>query len=403
MACNPQNIPQDPSCIAQQLSLDCTTGDLSISNGNTVSLVCAVSLLETETQLVSLNLVGSFLVLVYLGEDGVQQTKSVDLSPLIQNQTGLSVIDSNSIDLTLGSNVLKADLKIDPASTIPISASSAGVKFDKFAEIPITTNSTNTIQLVASGNIGHTLTANLKYQSSQSIAISDSSSGLLVAVKYSTDSGNAISSGGDGALYVQTAASQLAALPTNGFITTGNSGTLVVGSDSKLYRIPDSIAETQLTNTDSNTINITLSGPNNYNIQADLNITSSNSVQLTSTSTGLQADLRIDTVAPGNVALTESSNGLQASINGISISGVQNTAATVQNPITKVYGGLNNGNAGYAASFISQYGVKTPSFTTTQRLAIPIADLYDTLFIFDSTLRKFMWYDAIGSTWVQIG
>lgn len=403
MACNPQNIPQDSSCIAQQLSLDCTTGDLSIFNGNTVSLACAISLLETQTQLVSLNLVGSFLVIAYLGEDGVQQTKSVDLSPLVQNQTGISAINTSSVALTLASNVLKADVKIDPASTIPISASSSGIKFDKFAEIPITTNNTNTIQLVGSGNIGHTLTANLKYQSSQSVALSDGSNGLLASVKYSTDSGNAITSGGDGGLYVPTSDSQLASLPTNGFITTGNSGTLIVGSDSKLYRVPDPISETPLTNTDSNTINITLSGPNNYNIQADIITANSNSVQLTSTTSGLQADLKIDSTTPGNVVLTESTNGLQASINGNSILGVQNTIATVQNPITKVYGSLNNGNAGYAVTFISQYGIKIPVFTTSQRVSIPNADLYDSMLVFDSTLRQFMWYDLVGGGWIQIG
>jgi hypothetical protein len=341
--------------------------------------------------------------LVYLGEDGIQQTKAVDLSPLIQNQTGLSAINTNSVALTLASNILKADVKIDPASTIPISASIAGIKFDKFPEIPIVTNNTNTIQLVGSGNISHTLTANLKYQSSQSISLSDSSNGLLASIKYSTDSGNVITSGGDGALYVQSAASQLASLPNNGFITTGNSGTLIVGSDSKLYRIPDPIAETPLTNTDSNTINITLSGPNNYNIQADVVTANSNSIQLTSTSSGLQADLRIDTTTPGNVALTESSNGLQANINGSSISSVQNTLATVQNPITKVYGSLNNGNAGYATTFITQYGVKIPVFTTNQRVSIPNTDLYDSMLVFDSTLRQFMWYDLIGGSWIQIG
>jgi hypothetical protein len=60
MACNPQNTNSDPSCVNQTIALDCTTGDLSISNGNTVSLACAVQLLESQTQIISLNLVGSF-------------------------------------------------------------------------------------------------------------------------------------------------------------------------------------------------------------------------------------------------------------------------------------------------------------------------------------------------------
>lgn len=402
MPCNPQNIPQDPSCINQTIALDCSTGDLSISNGNVINLACAINLLETKTEILSLALIGSFLVLVYLGEDGIQQTNTVDLAPLITTFTQISTIDSNSIDLTIGSNVLRADLKIDPASTIPISASVAGVKFDKFAETPIAANSTNTIQLAAGGNIGHTLTANLKYQSSQSINLSDSSNGLLAEVKYSTDANNTAFAGTDGALYVQSASAQLLSLPTNGFVTTGTTGTLLVGSDSKTYRIPDALGETPITGVNSNTANITVNGPGNHTIKVDVNITNSNGVILTNTASGIQADVRIDTT-PGNVVITESATGIKASFDDDSVLGVQNSVATVQNPITKVYGYLNNNNGGYATTFISQYGVKTPSFTTTQRLAIPIGDLYDTLFIFDSTLRKFVWYDAVTSSWIQIG
>lgn len=403
MPCNPQNINPDPSCVNQTLLLDCTTGDLSISNGNTINLGCAVSLLETQTQLVSLNLIGNVLQVVYLGEDGIQQSKTVDLSPIVQNATGISVINSNSIGLTFGSNVLRADFIVDPTSTLPVSASAAGVKFGCCPETPISVNSSNTIQLSATGVNGHTLASNLKYQSSQSILFSDSSNGLLANVKYSTDAGNSITSGSDGALFVQSASSQLASLPTNGFATTGTIGTLLIGTDSKAYRIPDNLAETPVTGVSTNSITLTISGPNNHTVQADLNIVETNSIQISSTVSGVQADLKVDGVTPGNVVFSTSSNGVAATVSDDSVFAVQNTAATVQNPITKVYGYLNNSNGGYATTFISQYGVKTPSFTTTQRLAIPSPDLYDTLFIFDSTLRKFMWYDAINITWVQIG
>jgi len=402
MACNPQNINPDPSCVNQVLSLDCDTGDLSISNGNIVNLACAVSLLETKTQLVALNLVGSFLQLIYLGEDGIQQSKTVDLSPIVQQTLGLNVIDSNSIDLTLGSNVLRADLKVDPSSTLPVSASSAGVKFGCCPETPVTSNTTNTIQLLTLGTNGHLLTANLKYQDSPSVDLSDSSNGLLATVKYSTDPNNAIMAGSDGGLFVEQASAQLATLPNNGYVTTGPTGTLIVGADSKTYRIPDPLPETPITGIDSNTVNLTISGPGNHTVQADVNLTNTNTIQLSTTGSGIQADLKIDTIAPGNVNITSDSNGLLANINCDSLKNIITSQASVQNPVIKVYGTLNNNDCGYADVSISQYGIKIPSFTTTQRISIPSADLYNSLLVFDSTVGAYFYYDAVNSAWVQI-
>lgn len=401
MPCNPQNINPDPSCVNQTLALDCSTGDLSISNGNTLNLACAVNLLETKTQLVGLSLTGTILQAIYLGEDGVPQGKNVDLSPLLAESNILNVIATNSISLGFDGTTLRADLLIDPTSTLPITASATGIKFNCCPETAITANSTNTIQLTASNIGGHTLAANLKYQDSNSIDFSDSSLGLSAGIKYSTDANNAAVSGSDGALWVATAASQLAALPLNGYATTGATGTLLVGSDSKLYRLPDPLAQQAIIPVDTNTIDLTVTG--GHTLQADLRIANSNTIQLTSTSNGLQADIKFDTVTPGNVGFGSTGNGLIANITEASILAVQNTVASVQNPITKVFGNLNNGAGGYANVFISQYGVKIPSFTTSQRFGIPLADLYDALLVFDTNVRAYMWWDAINSIWIQIG
>lgn len=401
MPCTPNGVPLDPSCVNQLLSIDNTIGDLAISGGNTVNLCSVTKLCETKTVITSFSLTGTLLQIVYVGEDGVPQAKTVDLSSLVPSATGLLIENTNSIQLSFDGNNLRADLLVDPTSTLPISSSPAGVKFMCCPETPVTSNISNTVQLITAGNGGHVLTANLKYQSSQSLAFSDSSAGLTGIIKYSTDASNAASAGSDGALYVQTASAQLATLPNNGFITTGSAGTLLVGSDSKLYRIPDLGTETPITPVDTNTVNLTVSGPNNHTLQADVKTVNSPTVQLTSTVSGLQADIKIDNGAPGNIVIGESANGLVANINAATIQGIQTSVATVQNPVTKVYGTLNNNSNGYAAVFISQYGLQARSFTTTQRFAIPNADLYDTLTVFDSTLRKFMWYDAVNAVWVQ--
>lgn len=403
MPCYPQNKNTDPSCVNQTLLLDSTTGDLSISNGNLVNLCDSVKLCETKTQLVSLTLTGTVLQAIYIGEDGVQQAKNVDLSPLLAESNILDVVATNSISLGFDGTTLSANLLIDPASTVPITASTSGVLFNCCPETPITVNSTNTIQLIASNIGGHTLAANLKYQDSNSIDFSDSSLGVSAAIKYSTDTNNVATSGTDGALWVASASSQLAAFANNGYVTTGTTGTLLVGSDSKLYRIPDPIAEQPIIPVDTNSIDMIVSGANNHTIQANVKTNNSNTVQLTDSASGLQADLRINVITPGNVNFTSNSDGLVGNITEASILQVQSGIASVQNPITKVFGNLNNGAGGYANVFISQYGIRIPSFTTSARFGIPTADLYDTLLVFDSTIRAYMWYDAVNSIWIQVG
>lgn len=409
MSCTPNNpcIPNGTvTPCAATLVLDCATGNLSILQdavtNNTVNLACTIGELQTISTFNSLDLIGTVLQATFTFEDGVTQSKNVDLSSLVPSANQINVSNSSSIDLHFASNTLSASLNIDPASTLPVSASSAGVNFGCCPETPITVNSTNTIQLLSTGSNGYTLTANLKFQNSASILLSSSSSGLSAAVVYSTNANNAATSGTDGGIYVASAASQLATLATNGFVTTGSSGTLLVGSDSKLYRIDTPPTQTPITAINTNTITSVISGTNAHTITSNVNFTTSNTIQLSSTSSGLRGDVKIDTTAPGNVTLSSDSNGLVASINETGIASVQNTAATVQNPMTAIFGTLNSGAGGFATGSLSQYGLKFPSFTTTQRLAIPTADLYDTMFVFDNTIRTFMWYDAVNLLWVQL-
>jgi hypothetical protein len=387
---------------AQTLSLDCTTGNLAISEGNTVNLACVVANNQTVGVFNSLTLTGTILQAVITFEDGVQQAQNVNLASLTTNSDNISVISTNSVTLTLASNVLSANFNIDPSSTLPISTSIAGVNFGCCPETPISTNTTNTVQLTASGSNGYTLTANLKYQSTGSIVLSSTSAGLSGIVNYSTNANNVATGGTDGGIYVQSAASQLANLASNGYVTTGSSGTQLVGADSKLYRIPIPPGQTPITAINTETISSSISGINGMTITSSVNINNSNTISLTATSSGLQANVLIDTTNAGNVTISSDSGGLIASINESGIAAIQNTQATVQNPMTSVYGQLNNGAGGYVPVSFSQYGLKFPSFTTTQRSAIPTANLYDTMFVFDNTIRAFMWYDAVNSIWVQL-
>lgn len=398
--CSQVQLVGDSSCAAQSLLLDVTTGNLSITDGNVVNLCPIVKLCETKTVLSDLTLIGTVLQLQYIGEDGVTQSKNADLAGLFTTAE-IPIEDSNSIELAYVGGNLRADLVVDPAGTLPVSGSPNGVKFDCCPQTPITANTTNTITLLANGTVSHTLTANLKFQNSLSIGLSSSSSGLAATLLLSTNPANTATFGSDGALYVASVGSQLSGFALNGYVTTGPAGTLLVGADSKLYRIPTSSGETVITGINTNSVSLTVSGINSHSIQADVNIVNSNSVNLTNTVSGVKADLKIDNTTTGNVALSINSNGLKGDINCASVKGLMTTVATVPIPITKIYGQASDNTCGYATLSATQYGIKPTSLTTTQRLAIPNADLYDAMIIFDSTLRKYFWYDSLTVNWIQ--
>lgn len=399
--CGPCASIDNTNVCGQQIAIDNTTGDLTIlPNGNTLNICDSVHLCETKTILQSVTLTGTILSVSYLGEDGVSQIKNVDLVSLITSSpANFTATDSNSINLHYGGGVLTANLIVDPTSAIPVSASSAGVYFGAPTALAVTTNNTNTIQLIASGTQGHTLTANLKYISSASILLSDTSSGLTAFVNYSTDAGNVATQGSDGGVYVQSVDSQISSYPMNGFATTGSSGTLLVGSDSKLYRLPVNASQVPIAGIDTDTVDLTTFS-DGVSIQADVRLSSSNSINLISTSGGVQANLNLD--SGGNIPLSIGSSGLSANLNCSSVNSVFNTDATSATPVTAVYGKLSDGTCGYANVTMTNYGQKIPSLTTTQRTSISSSDLYDAMLLFDSTLRKFMWYDAVNLIWVQL-
>lgn len=207
-----------PKCGYQVLSTDNQT-TISISDGNSIELSEIVKFTETDTYLVDVTLTGTILSIKYKGEDGVNQIKSVDLSSIAGGGvSAITVSDTNTVLLTLAANVLSANIQIDPASTTNITVSSNGLKIDAPPETSITANDSSTIDFTTSGTGNHTITADLKI---------------------STDPGN--------------------------IATVDSEGLLVLASS-----IP--VSETPNTSTDTNSINMILSGVSGRNIQADLNI-----------------------------------------------------------------------------------------------------------------------------------
>lgn len=90
----------------------------------------------------------------------------------------INVDDTNTVSLSLISNILTGNIKIDPSSTAPVSVTSNGLKVDKFTQTPITVADTSTIDLTSSGTDNHSISAAVKISSDSGNSIEIRSNGL---------------------------------------------------------------------------------------------------------------------------------------------------------------------------------------------------------------------------------
>lgn len=379
--CNCTPVDNDVTCCGQTLSIDGTTADLTISNGNTVNLCLSVKTCETQTTLSSFSLINTSLQIVYIGEDGVPQSKSVNLLPLLGGGgggSGLSVQDTDSINLSLLSNVLTGNLRVDPSGNVVVTSSPAGVKFVAPIISPaITGNVTNTIALSVTG--GNSITADLKYIDSGSIDFSDSVSGLTGVVKYSTDANNIALAGSDGGIFVP---------PLTITYSTDAGNASEPGSDNGIYT-PDLCTQANLLSSVGAVTATTLFigvdsgvcglyGPNVYTFRNGLNSPVAGVAELGGT---LLHNTTIDGTASYSLTSTSSVAGNAATFNvvnsgsgaGLVSNSIGNTAIFgISTNATGVYGqsSSNYGVQGVSTSGIAaSFGI-IPSSTFTQPLVM---------------------------------
>lgn len=200
MAKKCKECPETKDC-CQILSLS-DSGVLTIGPyGNSVSLCEIVKSCETQTTLYNVRLVGNILEITYIGEDSVPQVKQVDFTGILGGGGGsITVQDTNSIDLNLASNILSAALRIDSASTAPISSSSAGVRIDCCPETLLSVVDSNTIDFSTSGPNSHILTGSVKYTDSATIDFSESGSGFTAGLRIDPNPLNILTATASGAL-----------------------------------------------------------------------------------------------------------------------------------------------------------------------------------------------------------
>lgn len=170
---------QNNCCTPQKLSINNSTGYISISDGNSVFLGTLVKSLGIKTPVINFSLDGYVLTLIYTDQSGALQTKDIDLSALA---AGGSFVANNtpSITLSYSNGNLNADSNISQALGNSIIVNPDGLYVPPVTQIPLSTVNTSTMSLSASGISNMTLTANVKVSANPSNKLQVSTDGLLI-------------------------------------------------------------------------------------------------------------------------------------------------------------------------------------------------------------------------------
>lgn len=170
---------QNNCCTPQKLSVNNSTGYLSISDGNSVFLGTLIKSLGIKTPVINFSLDGYILTLIYADATGTIQTKDIDLSALAAG--GSFVANTTpSITLTYSNGNLNADSNISQALGNSISINPDGLYVPPVTQIPLSVVDTSTIDLSASGLSNMTLTASVKVSSNPSNKLQVAADGLLI-------------------------------------------------------------------------------------------------------------------------------------------------------------------------------------------------------------------------------
>lgn len=347
----------------QVLSVDVTSGDITLSPGNTINVSQLVKNFESQSQLVGARIISTnILEITFRGENAVLQVITVELpTSVVPTETPITTVNSNTLTLTASGTVnhtLTGAVRIDSTGTAPVTAGSNGVKIDCCPQTPLTANDTFTVDLTASGTDNHTLVANVRAVDSGSIHFSTSASGLSASAKYSTDSGNSAIAGTDGGIFVPTFSGALGGLAFNG---TATNITRLVSDDNNTYILPH---DTSIYNPHPATSHpsgffrvyfdlydrsaLTTITPNFsfIDIPADTDTTLINPHF---GSGGTASTLFFDTYNV-KTSSTVTTNAISVNITCAQIKPIfTNNQATLGNPLVKSYGELQDGSCGYGS------------------------------------------------------
>lgn len=137
-------------CQPQTLSINNSSGYLSISSGNQVYLGTIIKQLGITTPVIAFQLNGYIVTLTYTDSSGVIRYQEIDLSALAQGGS-FTVLNTPSIDLTYVSAVLSANTNVSATSGNSLTIHSDGLYVPTFSQSSIVANDSSTIDFTTSG------------------------------------------------------------------------------------------------------------------------------------------------------------------------------------------------------------------------------------------------------------
>lgn len=287
-------------CQPQNLSVNSSTGYLSISEGNSVFLGTLIKALGITTPVIDFQINGYVVTLTYTDANGVIQFKEIDLSSLAQGGS-FTVNNTDTLDLTYIGAVLSGDVNISTVAGNSLISQLDGLFVPTFTETSLTANSSSTITFSTSGTDGHTLTGSVKVSANPSNKIQVVSDGLLVA---------------DMTTYI---------LPGQNITLAGN------GTSATPYIITASnAASTPLSVNDSSSIHFLSTGTLGYTLTGNVKISTATANALVQNSDGLyvpQSTGGTYTDAQARLAISATAPILYNNITGV-ISEAQSTATS---------------------------------------------------------------------------
>lgn len=167
-------------CTPQVLSVNNSTGYLTISDGNSVYLGTMIKNLGIKTPVINFVLNGYIATLTYTDSTGAIQNSNIDLSALAQGGSFVAN-DTPSINLIYASGNLDADVNISVQPNNQVSINSDGLYVPLPTSATLTTTNSSTLNLSAAGTDTLTLSGFVPISTTSGNKIQIVSDGLLVA------------------------------------------------------------------------------------------------------------------------------------------------------------------------------------------------------------------------------
>lgn len=286
-------------CTPQKLSVNNSTGYLSISDGNAVYLGTLIKTLGIKTPVVNFVLNGYIATLTYIDANGVIQNQNIDLSALAQGGSFI-VTNTPSVNLLYNSANLSAVVNLSAASGNALSINGDGLFAPAFIQTPLTANDSSTVDFTTSGINNMTLTGSVKVSANASNRIQVAGDGLLVP---------------DMTTYF---------LPGQNITLTGS------GSASSPYIVSaGGFSQIPLSVNDSSTLHFISSGSSGMNLTGNVRISSTTANALISNADGLyvpQSSTNSYTDAQARAAISANAPIVYNNITGVISAQLANTS-----------------------------------------------------------------------------